>query len=153
MCRPREHDREALMEKMIAWAKLPTSLNINAFCTSVVPEIDPEYLREIVNKEEKFSSVYRIVKAYLATRREQANSDRKLSNQAYSSGLRHYDLFLKEDWKEERKFELEIEKTVKHELPVQQEIITEQENQLMEKDATIAKMRKELEAYAVYNVS
>jgi len=102
--RPKEWDTDFLKREMLTWAKLPNSLNINAFCCSLDPEIDPEYLRQLVNKDPDFSRVYRIVKAYLCTRREQANSEKLLSDAAFKSALRHYDLFLKEDWKDEETF-------------------------------------------------
>ncbi len=110
MGRPQEWDREYIMQEMLAWAKLPDSLNINAFCTSLDPEIDPDYLLRLSKETEDFRRVYRIVKAYLATRREEANSEKMLSDKAFSSGLRNYDLFLKEDWKEEKTFESSLRK-------------------------------------------
>jgi hypothetical protein len=110
--RPREWDTDYLMQEIIAWARLPDSLNINAFCCSLRPEIDPEYLRQLIVKDEVFSGVYRIVKAYLAVRREEANSERLLSNQAYASGLRVYDKFAEQQWKEELKFEKGLDKEI-----------------------------------------
>jgi len=110
MARPREWDREYLLEELMAWARLPDSLNINAFCISLRPELDPQYLRHLVREDERFSAVYRIIKAYLACRREEANSEKLLSNQAYSSGLRVYDKFAEDQWKDELRFEKDLNK-------------------------------------------
>ena len=106
--RPREYDPEYLMQEILIWARLPNSLNINAFCSSVRPEIDPEYLKELVRKDKEFSRVYRIVKSYLATRREEAVTEKVLSETAFNRNLHHYDKFLYDDWKEEKTFESEL---------------------------------------------
>ncbi len=104
--RPQEWDVDYLNQEMLIWARLPNSLNINAFCHSITPEIDPDYLLQLVKKHPEFSRTYRIVKTYLAARREEANSEKLLSEKAYSANLKHYDIFLKEF---EKKEEIESE--------------------------------------------
>jgi len=108
--RPREWDIDYLNQEILHWARLPNSLNINAFCHSLNPEIDPDYLLQLVKKNPEFSRTYRIVKTYLAARREEANSEKLLGEKAYVANLKHYDLFLKEFEKQEEKEMLTFEK-------------------------------------------
>ena len=112
--RPQEWDVDYLNQEILIWARLPNSLNINAFCHSIDPEIDPDYLLQLVKKHPEFSRTYRIVKTYLAARREEANSEKMLGEKAYVANLKHYDVFLKEFEKEETKemmtFEVDLKK-------------------------------------------
>lgn len=39
--RPKEYDREEIAAKMLEWAKLETSINLNGFCISLDPPISP----------------------------------------------------------------------------------------------------------------
>lgn len=103
--RPPEYDPEYIMQEMLIWARLPDSLNISDFCTSVRPEIDPGYMKQLVNKSEEFSRVYRIVKAYLCGRRESAVSEKVLDTSAFNRCLHHYDQFVYDHSKEEKIFE------------------------------------------------
>jgi hypothetical protein len=99
--RPQEWDVDYIIQELAIWARLPDSLNINAFCTSLNPEIDPEYLRQISKKNPELSRTLRIAKAYLATRREEANTEKMLGDKGYAANIKHYDIFLKMDEKEE----------------------------------------------------
>lgn len=117
--RPREFDPEYLMQELIIWARLPDSLNINAFCHSVRPEIDPLYLKQLVNKDEEFSRVYRIVKTYLATRREEAVSEKVLHDTAYSRNLHHYDQFLYDHSQDDDRIKSDLRKTEEGNKPTQ----------------------------------
>lgn len=119
--RPPEWDTDFLKREIILWARLPNSLNINAFCCSLDPEIDPDYLLYLIKKDPEFSRIHRIVKTYLSARREEANSEKLLSDAAFKSALRHYDLFLKEDWKEEETFKANLSKEIETDVSKQKE--------------------------------
>ena len=108
MGRPPEWDVEFLKQEFLDWGRLPNSLNINAFCASLRPEIDPDYLKYLIRKDEDFSRVFRIVRAHLAARREEAVSEKVLDTTAYNRNIHHYDKFLYDDWKEEKAFEYEL---------------------------------------------
>lgn len=99
--RPQEWDIDFLTNELLIWARLPNSLNINGFCISLVPEIDPEYFRALVRKHAKLSQAFRIAKAHLAIRREEANSEKLLSDKAFMINAKHYDIFLRDFDKEE----------------------------------------------------
>ena len=109
--RPREYDPEYIMQELLLWARLPDSLNINALCHSIRPEIDPLYFKQLVNKDEEFSRVYRIVKTYIANRREEAVSEKVLSEGAFNRNLHHYDQFLYDHSKDESKYNSDLRKS------------------------------------------
>ncbi len=111
MGRPPIHDPEYLMNELLIWARLPDSLNINAFCHSIRPEIDPDYLKALARKDEDFSRVFRIVKTYLANRREEANCEKILSDCAFNRNLHHYDQFLYDHSKDEQKYQSDLRKS------------------------------------------
>jgi hypothetical protein len=95
--RPQEWDVDFLADELLIWARLPNSLNINGFCISLVPEIDPEYFRALVRKHPSLSQAFRIAKAHLALRREEAHSEKLLSDKAFCINVKHYDTFVKFD--------------------------------------------------------
>lgn len=103
--RPRTWDYEFLTRELIDWAERPDSLNLNAFCTQRHIMISATTLIEIKDKCPELGEAYSYAKTHLATRREEANSEKLLSDQAYKCNLRVYDAINKQDWKEEKLFE------------------------------------------------
>lgn len=104
--RPRKYDPEIIIEKMIEWAKLESSINFSEFCA------DNKYLPELIwrlDKESKpFHLAYSITKMRLAERRERLVNCEMLNNgtfQRYQHGL---DPFLKKEELELKKQEAKI---------------------------------------------
>lgn len=106
--RPQVWDREKIKSDMLYWAELPDSLNINAFCYSFEPKIPPSQLCRMVSSDEDLCQVYEIVKAYLAVRREEANSEKLLSDKCHAISITVYDYFVKEDKMNMLRFEKEL---------------------------------------------
>lgn len=111
--RPRIYDREKIARELLEWASLPTSLNLNKFCATRQPPLDPLYLLEMCETDDEISRACRTAKGMLASNREEANSRKELTNQAYSSNHRVYDKFAEKQWKDEIKFEKNVEKELK----------------------------------------
>jgi hypothetical protein len=105
--RPTERDVDFLTRELLDWAERPDSLNLNSFCGQRHIMIRPTSLIQIKDRagNEQLSEAYDIAKSFLATRREEANSEKLLSDQAYKCNLRVYDAFNKDDWKKEKIFE------------------------------------------------
>lgn len=110
--RPRVHDRSRIAKEIIEWSELPDSLTLNRFCTSRIPPLDPLFLRRIIDDDgdDELSLACRVAKANLAANREEANTDKMLSNQAFSSNLRTYDKFNEDQWQKELKFVKQLDK-------------------------------------------
>jgi len=62
------------------------------------------------DKDSYLAESYTIAKSFLATRREEANAAKELSNVAYAQNLRAYDKINEAQWKEELKFEKALDK-------------------------------------------
>jgi len=103
-------DIDFLTRELLDWAERADSLNLNAFCTQRHIMIAPGTLLDIIDRdgedEQPLVEAYKIAKGYLATRREEANSEKLLSDQAYKCNLRVYDAVNKRDWKKEEKFKV-----------------------------------------------
>lgn len=102
--RPREHDRDKIAQEMIEWARLPASSNLNAFCVSLEPPIDPSKISNWAKEDDNFRQAYRITKSYLAKNREEMLSDGILHQAAYNRNARVYDFFENEKWEDETLF-------------------------------------------------
>lgn len=101
-------DRVDIARQLLEWAQMPKSTNLNAFCAFCKPVISPSQLL-VMSKEEGFKIVYAVVKGIIAARREEFNARGEMTNTAFNVGCRLYDIFLDEKWKEERKFEKELD--------------------------------------------
>src|SRR5271166_5965924 len=115
MARPREWDREALKDRLMLWAELPDSLNLNAFCCQPDILIDPTKLMLFVREDDSFRQVYNSAKAHIAVRREEANAQKELSNCAFAISHSVYDLITREEKREEMRFLKGLEKDEKTE--------------------------------------
>lgn len=116
MGRPREWDREKLKWQLMHWAELPNSLNINAFCCLPDILISPTKLLQFVKEDQDFREVYNIVKAFIAARREEANCEKILSDKAFAISHKVYDLFQKEEDREDFKYQKELERDIQKEI-------------------------------------
>ncbi len=110
--RPREHDRDAIALELIEWAKKEDSINLNAFCCSREPCLDPAKVCQWAREDDKFRQAYRAAKAFLAVRREKWLSSEQLHQAAYNRNAKVYDFFEREESRDEFKFQKELEAAV-----------------------------------------
>jgi hypothetical protein len=104
--RPLLHDKEEIGKRLIVWAEKETSLNLNAFCAE--NRICPSDIFLFSQKCESFSKAVKFAKACIAVRREHNLNTGKLHNSAYGMNAPVYDLFLKEERREQARFEAEV---------------------------------------------
>jgi hypothetical protein len=104
--RPLLHDKEEIGKRLIVWAEKETSLNLNAFCAE--NRICPSDIFLFSQKCESFSKAVKFAKACIAVRREHNLNTGKLHNSAYGMNAPVYDLFLKEERREQARFEAEM---------------------------------------------
>lgn len=108
--RPREHDRDAIAQQMIEWAKDEESINLNQFCCTLDPPIAPSTIILWTKECSEFRKSYEKTKAFLGYRREQRLNSGKLHVKAFDLNATVYDLFTKEDRRESAEFESELRK-------------------------------------------
>lgn len=104
--RPRVHDRDEIAEKLIDWAKKDNSLNLCAFCAENL--IDPSRITQWANECERFKQAVGLAKSFIAARREIMLSEGKLHMKAYDLNANTYDYFLKNEKRDEKKFESDL---------------------------------------------
>jgi hypothetical protein len=114
--RPREHNREKIGQELIEWAKKENSINLNAFCCSREPCLDPCKLSNWAKEDDEFRQAYRSAKAFLAARREQWLSTEQLHQAAYNRNAKVYDYFEREEAREDFTFQKELEAKVGKEI-------------------------------------
>lgn len=103
--RPREHDREAVAERLIEWAKQSNSINLNKFCCTQEPPLPPSTLLRWKDEDTKFREAYDTAKAFLGFRREEMLNEETLHVKAYDLNATNYDLFLREEKRNQLEFE------------------------------------------------
>lgn len=128
--RPREHNRDEIAEKLILWAKKDDSLNLCGFCADNL--IAPSKIGMFARECEKFRLSLDITKSILADRREKMLSEGKLHMKAYDLNANTYDYFLKEEKREEKKFESDLKSK---ELETALKLTPEQINQAIEEQS------------------
>jgi len=89
--RPREHDRDQIASELIEWARKDNSINLNAFCCTREPPLDPSKLSNWAKEDDYFRQVFKATKTFLAVRREQWVSSEQLHQSAYSRTSKVYD--------------------------------------------------------------
>lgn len=108
--RPREHDRDQIANELIEWAKLDDSINLNGFCCTREPPIAPSKLTVYSNECPRFRQAYELAKAFLGNRRERKLSNNELHVKAYDLNAAVYDYYLKEEKRDQARFEAELGK-------------------------------------------
>jgi len=106
--RPREHDREAISQELIEWAKLPTSINLCGFCCSREPPLPPSMITKWARECDEFRLAYETAKTFLGQRREEMLNAELLHVKAYDLNATTYDHFLKEEKQEAAKFTAQV---------------------------------------------
>ena len=109
--RPREYDRAKIANDLIEWAAKDDSININKFCCTYIPPLNPVKVMTWVSEDPDFRDSYNTAKAFLASRREEHLNTERLHPAAYNVNTRNYDLFLKDHH----------EKTLEHETKLKTE--------------------------------
>ncbi len=104
--RPRIWDREEILKKLIEWAKKDDSINLCGFCGSIL--LDFETYCKFVRESEEFRQAHTTVKLILANRREQRHSEGLLAGKCFDLNARTYDLFAKEEHRDEKTFEAKL---------------------------------------------
>jgi hypothetical protein len=114
--RPREWDREKILEELIEWVKKPDSINLNKFCGTREPMLDPAKLSQWAGECEEFRKSYRAAKTLLGARREEWLNAEQLHQKAYHLNVNAYDYFAKEEDRDNYKFQKEIDAKVGKEI-------------------------------------
>lgn len=108
--RPREHNREQIAIDMIVWASLDTSVNLNGFCCSYKPPIDPTKITQWAHEETEdglqFRKAYNATKSFLAERRETNLNKGKLHVKAYDLNAKVYDHFLRQEYRDDIAYQI-----------------------------------------------
>lgn len=103
--RPREHNREKIAQDLIEWAKRDSSINLNEFCCTRDPPLNPRKISEWAKEDEYFREAYESAKAFIGFRREQKLKNNELHVKAYDLNAAVYDYFLKQEKREQAEFE------------------------------------------------
>lgn len=93
--RPIEYDRAEWAQKLLNWASLETSTNLNGFCC--LNDIEPSRIIHWAKESDVFKQAYEKAKSYLATRREERLSAGTLHVKAYDLNASVYDQFRKDE--------------------------------------------------------
>lgn len=91
--RPREHNREQIVNDLIEWAKKDDSININKFCA--YKNLAPSKLSEWSRESEEFRLSYETAKTWIAFRREELLTQNALHVKAYDMNASVYDYFIR----------------------------------------------------------
>ncbi len=108
--RPREHDRDAIAQELIDWAKKDDSMNLNGFCCSREPPLAPTKITDWARECPRFRVAYDTAKAFIGQRREKKLASGALHVKAYDLNATVYDTFLKDERRLQAEFETDIKK-------------------------------------------
>lgn len=108
--RPREHDREKIGLELIEWARKQDSVTFNKFCCTREPPIPASKLLQWAKECDKFRATYETAKAFLACRREEWLSQELLHVKAYDLNANVYDLFAKDEKRDNSAYEASLRK-------------------------------------------
>ncbi len=106
--RPREWDRDQIGRELLEWGMLDDSINLNGFCCTRNPPLDPSKITIWANECENFRKAYMAVKAFIAIRREKKLSDNTLHVKAYDLNASVYDYFLKQERRDQLAYEASL---------------------------------------------
>jgi hypothetical protein len=136
MGRLKVHNREELAEKLIEWAQLDDSINLNKFCA--INMITPSKISLYASENDLFRSAYEYAKACIAHRREEWLSCDKLHVKAYASNEAVYDHFIRNERRQQLEYELEITKQkMQYEKALQSELDTAVTEQIKEQYSAV----------------
>jgi hypothetical protein len=106
--RQKEYDRIAIGKEMIEWSKRPDALTVPMFATS--KGLHSGILRNWANEDVEFRSLFLAAKENVGINRLKAvtNPDIKLDPGIYKQTMHFYDLDIKEDVHDEKRFEASL---------------------------------------------
>jgi hypothetical protein len=108
--RPQEYDRMALGREMLEWSKKPDALTVPMFATS--KGLHSGKLREWALASEEFRALFLAAKENVGINRLKAvsNPDIKLDPGIYKQTMHFYDLDIKEDVRDEKRFDADLKR-------------------------------------------
>jgi hypothetical protein len=110
--RPKEYDRIQIGKQMVEWSKNPEALTIPMFATSI--GLHSGVLRVWCTQDEDFRALFITAKENVGINRLKAVSDSKLKLDPgiYNRSAHFYDMDLKEDFREEKRFDADLKKDI-----------------------------------------
>lgn len=110
--RPKEYDRLAIGKEMLEWSKKPEALTVPMFATS--KGLHSGILRNWCNQDEQFRALFLTAKENVGINRLKAvtNPDIKLDPGIYKQTMHFYDLDIKEDVRDEKRFDASLKTEV-----------------------------------------
>lgn len=99
--KPKLWDREKVFSDLIEWAKQPDSINLNKFCATYDPPFSPTKLHDWLKESDEYREAYSIAKSFLGFRREEKLTQGLLHQKAFDLNATVYDLFLKEELRDQ----------------------------------------------------
>jgi len=140
--RPQEYDRIAIGNEMVAWSKRPDSLVVPQFATS--KGLNSSILRAWCNQDQEFRSLFLQAKENVGYNRLKAisNPDIKLDPGVYKQTLHFYDLDIKEDVHDEKRFDADLKKAEMDHINSKAPSSVDFDNLRMENEALRAKLAK-----------
>lgn len=109
--RPQEHDRIAIGKALLEWSKKPEALTIPMFATSI--GLHSGKFREWASSCEEFRALFFAAKENVGINRLNAVTDPKLKLDSgiYRQTLHHYDLDIREDVRDDKRFDHELKRS------------------------------------------
>jgi hypothetical protein len=110
--RPKEYDRIAIGRDLVEWSKRPDALTIPMFATSI--GLHSEKFREWAKQDAQFRSLFLTAKENVGINRLKAVSDPdiKLDPGIYKQTMHFYDLDVREDVRDEKRFDADLKKDI-----------------------------------------
>jgi hypothetical protein len=101
MGRPDERDRKEIADKLLEWAHLETSTNLNGFTSYIQPMLPPSKIAMYAREDEYFRIAYETAKAIVGQRREDRLATGQLHVKAYDLNASVYDYYQKQEKRED----------------------------------------------------
>ena len=105
---PVVHNKSLIARKLVEWAQLDTSINLNGFCISLDPPLAPQNLTAFAHVNKELQEALSIAKAFVSCRRENKLSSGLLHTRAYELNSAVYDFFLKQHRREQAEFDAQL---------------------------------------------
>lgn len=136
--RPQEYDRIAIGKEMVKWSKNPNALTVPMFATS--KGMHSEMLRTWANQDAEFRSLFLQAKENVGINRLKSVQNNSLNEGIYKQTMHFYDLDIREDVHDEKRFEADLKKTENDYMNRKEISAIDFENLRMENEALRAKL-------------
>ncbi len=107
--RPREWDRDQIREELLEWVTQDDAINLNKFCCTRNPPLDPSKISIWAKECDEFRKAYYMAKAFIAVKREEWVATERLHQSAYNRNSKVYDVFERDEGREEYAYQKEID--------------------------------------------